>query len=234
MMRLGLLGKNISHSKSPLIYRQLLDVPFTYDLLDFQSEVEIPSLNDLSKKYFGINITAPYKKHFLSQLILDENAKRIGAVNCIRFDNDKYFATNTDFDAFKTIFLKKNYHRIGEIILLGDGAMANMTKIALSDLNCRFFQFSRKTHGDLNQIDYCAKLNSNSREILFVNCCSRDFTFKSQIHDQWNDKTVSFFDLNYSNENQKNLCVEQGFSYYDGYELLIEQARLATVFWSTI
>lgn len=234
MMRLGLLGKNISHSRSPLIYRQLLDVPFTYDLLDFQDESEIPTLEELSENYFGINITAPYKKFFLSQLKLDESAEKVGSINCIRFVNGQAFATNTDFEAFKTIFLKQKYQAMGEIIILGDGAMASMTKVALADLNCPFTQFSRKIHGDLNQVSFIEKMNNNSREILFINCCSRDFLFNPKLRGQWNNKNVHFFDLNYSNENQKNLCGEQGFSYYDGHELLIEQARLATVFWSTI
>ena len=46
------------------MYKKLLSVSFEYDLLDYQRQEEIPPAQDLLKKFDGINITAPYKKHF--------------------------------------------------------------------------------------------------------------------------------------------------------------------------
>ena len=37
MIKLALLGKNISHSKSPEIYKTILKSNFSYDLIDCES-----------------------------------------------------------------------------------------------------------------------------------------------------------------------------------------------------
>lgn len=234
MIKLGLLGKEIAHSQSPAIYKTLLQTSFSYDLIDCISEETIPPLSELAQKYNGINITAPYKRFFLEDLVLDECAKKIGAVNCILFKDKNAYGTNTDFEAFKKIFAQKNYAQGFTILILGDGAMAEMAKIAFTDLGCSYIQFSRKKNGDLNEVDYLKCLKENSQPLLFVNCCSRSFLFDPQKIINKTDQKIVFFDLNYSSENQKNLCGARGFSYYDGYEMLVEQARLATVFWSII
>ena len=41
-IKLALLGKGISHSKSPEIYRRLISGSVQYDLLDVANEADIP------------------------------------------------------------------------------------------------------------------------------------------------------------------------------------------------
>lgn len=234
MIKLALLGKNISHSKSPEIYKNLIAQKFTYDLIDCQEFKDVPSLLELSNKYSGINITAPYKKYFFNEVQLDQAALRVSAINCIRFVDETAIGTNTDFDAFKKIFLAKNFQNNFEIIILGDGAMANMVRVALNDFEINVKQFSRKNDGELNKIDYNSFVSDDGRGKLLINCCSREFLFNPQNWNKKSNQSWTFFDLNYSHENQKSLCLTHGFSYYDGEEMLLEQARLALQFWSII
>ena len=53
--KLALIGKNIAHSKSPEVYKTLLDNNVEYTLLDFISENEIPKLSELLKTFDGIH-----------------------------------------------------------------------------------------------------------------------------------------------------------------------------------
>lgn len=234
MIRLALLGKNIAHSKSPEIYKNILKENFSYDLLDCSSMDEVPSLSMLLSKYDGLNITAPYKKLYLDQVVMDDTAKKVGCINCIRFVENSAFATNTDFEAFKKILIKQQYHLGHELFLLGDGAMAEMAKCAFDELNLEYVQFSRRRNGELNQLDYSKHIGSSDRRILFINCCSRAFVFEPKLSQHFSERKVTFFDLNYSNEIQKTRSENQGMTYYDGYDLLVEQAKSAVLFWSTI
>ncbi len=60
--KLALIGKNISHSKSPEIYNKLLNNQVEYTLLDCDTVDAIPSLDELMKKFDGVSITSPYKE----------------------------------------------------------------------------------------------------------------------------------------------------------------------------
>ncbi|MFG1516028.1 hypothetical protein ABMA71_15530, partial [Halobacteriovorax sp. ZH3_bin.1] len=125
MLKLGLLGKNIQHSKSPEIYNELFDGQVEYSLLDINDEKNIPQLEEIFSNLQGLSITAPYKKHFLNDVSLEESVKEIGAINCIKYDGTQFFGTNTDYLAAKEIILNNSYEQ-KEIIMLGDGAMTNM------------------------------------------------------------------------------------------------------------
>ena len=51
--KLALIGKNISHSKSPEIYNKLLNNQVEYHLLDYPSINEIPEMDFFSKNFDG-------------------------------------------------------------------------------------------------------------------------------------------------------------------------------------
>ena len=112
------------------MYEQLLVQKFSYDLLDFSNEDEIPSLDVLSQSYDGINITAPYKKHFLNQVHLsDDFFSRVG-INCIDLSTKEFMATNTDYSAMESI-LSERFFDYEEVVLLGSGVMANCLELKI-------------------------------------------------------------------------------------------------------
>lgn len=218
---LALIGKNISHSKSEQMYRKILNSTFKYTLIDCNHETQIPPLEYLFSKYSGVSITSPYKKHFLDNVIIDINTQKIGAINCIKYKNDKYYGYNTDYLAIEEI-IKKNSYLDKEIIILGDGAMANVFRVILDGSSKKYKSYSRRLSGDISKIDFYSEDKAN---LLIINCCSRSFNFEGSV-----GKNSVFWDLNYSHDFHKISLTEKCI-YIDGEELLFKQAQHAVKIW---
>jgi shikimate dehydrogenase len=223
MIRLGLIGKNISHSLSPEIYKEILKVPFIYDLIDCEDENSLPELDKLREKYTGINITSPYKKYYLKSNKELINLDKFDAINCLKFTNNKTEACNTDSLACDEIWRELNRkHKFINFVILGDGAMAELIARIYTKYQVKFTQFNRKNYpGNFNEIDL-SKIRGST---LVVNSCGREYLFKGKL----NQETV-FWDLNYRMPNIEkisSICL----SYLDGYSLLRKQAIHAASFW---
>lgn len=224
-MRLGLLGSGIQHSLSPKLYQEFLGKRLTsYELFDFSDAKEIPGLTDFAAKLDGLSITAPYKSHFLSEVSFkDPELRDLGGINCISFSK-KFWATNTDYLALKDLiptFLASYPHH--EIVLLGDGVMARITQMILSSLNCQFHHYSRKTHGDISELDLQKEF---SHPVLMINSCSRDFIFRGKASSE-----SIFWDYNYSFRSHSETLPQRFKTYIDGLDLLRRQALSAITFW---
>lgn len=228
MNKLALVGKDISHSRSPEIYRKLISISIKYDLLDYQNEFEIPTAEELLIKYDGINVTSPYKKHFLTQVEVSPLAKEIGAINCLKKKNGKLFGENTDYLAILDI-LKKMQDKYGEIevVVLGDGVMANVVKLALAHLHLNFSSMSRKKTKDFNQLNLEKSFQNKMALPLVINTCAREFIFSGEI-----PAAALFWDFNYNLDQHSNLLSNKIYKYLDGLEMLERQAFYAVSFWS--
>ncbi len=222
MLKLALLGKGISHSKSPSIYHELFDGKVDYQLLDIDSADKIPRLEELFSKIHGLSITAPYKRHFLKKVIMEDDVRKLEAINCIKRSGDVFEATNTDYLAAKEIMLRENYTS-KEIVILGDGAMAKMFNILLEKLGVKWTQYSRRQNGDLNHINY--EHLHNLDNLLIINCCGRGFDFSQPM-----SKKSIFWDMNYEHKHNQSFLSNK-LTYVDGYELLYLQALAAKKFW---
>ena len=227
MNKLGLVGSNISHSKSPEVYHKLLKGNVDYHLFDFPNEQSLPNLDRLFEKVDGLSITAPYKKTFLKEVSMSSDVLKLGAINCIRKANSTYEGTNTDFLALNEILdnFLRDYGKIN-IVLLGDGAMANILTVLLCRLNISFKQFSRKITSKFNSLEIKKSLFLDSHKIFVINACSRNYLFNGHI-----DSEIDFFDLNYSSPEQENFFINRPNKYIDGIDLLEGQARHALKFW---
>ncbi|MDH5581006.1 MAG: hypothetical protein OEY33_03805 [Bdellovibrionales bacterium] len=217
MLSLGLLGKNIAHSKSQKMYEELTGEPVDYKLFDYNKESEIPSLDWFFKNIKGLSITSPYKRHFLDAVNVEDN---FDSINCIKHEKGQYWATNTDYKAIEKVFPKildlKDYN---SIFILGDGSMASLSKRFLDSHKIKYSQLSRKKNGPLEETEF--KGNS-----LIINTCSREFIYRGQI-----SKTSVFYDFNYNFRVHKNYLEPIIFKYFDGLELLKLQALYALKFW---
>lgn len=231
-MKLGLLGFPITHSLSPKLYQTFIPAELeSYELFSYPNPEDVPPLSFFSSKLDGLNITAPYKKHFIKQIEIHSSlVKIIGAVNCLAFPEDgRVIGTNTDVLAVVEIL--KNYQSSYpslNIILLGDGVMANVTKLVAEDLKINYSQFSRKTHPDLSRLDV-RSLNSQEKQTLVINSCSRDFVFQGQLSGD-----EIFWDYNYSFIPHQNSLPSRVKSYQDGQEMLELQAKAAIKFWKEV
>ena len=228
-MKLGLLGYPIAHSLSPKLYDMILGDKLTsYELFPCPTPADVPSLEELSKKLDGLNITTPYKTHFMQDVIIESPlVKEIGAINTIAFTPNGHFATNTDVIAVEEILgnYKKKFPSL-HLILLGSGVMAQMTILVAKKLGLSFEQLSRKSHGDMSQIDLRHFRKEGAQNIV-INGCSRDFVFTGGISSE-----DIFWDYNYSFLPHQNSLTSRVKSYQDGQEMLELQARAAVNFWS--
>lgn len=221
-IKLALIGKNISHSLSPKLQGEIWGEKLEkYDLIDIKDEFDLPSLEELSKSYLGINITTPYKEHYLGQVKIDSAlTEEIGAINTI-FLKDMS-AINSDVIAVEKIL--KSYLELLpqlKIHLLGNGVMARMTLLVAKKLNIPFKCYSRASHGDLTLLN----LSSLEGNDLVVNSCSRSFVYRGEVSSQ-----CHFWDYNYAFPEHEYLQ-EKVKTYQDGQELLWEQAKAAADFW---
>lgn len=218
MIKLGLIGKNITHSKSPEMYKKILLEEFEYELLDCTDISSIPNLDFLKNNFNGISITAPYKNHFIDKVIVDPELKYVNAINCLSFNNNEIVGFNTDLLAIVNIIKKYNYLN-REITILGDGAMFRVLKLIFDKEKKDFKHFHRKKDGDLSRLSLIQKNN------LVINTCAREFSFEGLV-----DSTSIFWDLNYLHKNNQHYLSDK-CNYIDGEELLFLQALEATKIW---
>jgi len=135
---IGIIGKNIENSLSPLIHNQII-LKYSLDFCYLPFKV---TENDLSQAIQGIralsikgvNVTFPYKEKVIKFLDeVEESARRIGAVNTIV--NNKGFITgyNTDIIGFKKSLQEDRKFVIKEkkAVILGAGGAARAVVYAL-------------------------------------------------------------------------------------------------------
>lgn len=104
-VRLGVFGDPVAHSLSP----KMQNAALKQSKIDMQYARFQISPNELAEAlhltseldFVGLNLTVPHKISALSSLDeVDENAKRVGAVNTVKIDNGKLRGFNTDGRGF--------------------------------------------------------------------------------------------------------------------------------------
>lgn len=145
----GLIGYPLSHSFSKKYFsekfekQKLLD--HEYHLFPIETIDEFPALIKKHTTLKGLNVTIPYKESIIPYLDeLDETAKEIGAVNCIRIINDsgvkKLKGYNTDAFGFRQSikpFLETHHERA---LILGTGGASKAVHYVLKSIgiDCYF------------------------------------------------------------------------------------------------
>ena len=227
-MKLALLGYPINHSLSPKLYKEILGSRLeSYDLLPIKNPQMIPSLDELSKIFDGINITSPHKKHFINDILVDSPiVQKIGAVNTLALNGKIVKGTNTDVIAVEEILenYKSQYPSL-LVIILGSGVMAKVTELVCQNLEIEFKSLSRKMGLDLSTIDI-SQFSKINYQTLVINCCSRDYVFKGKLAGD-----EIFWDYNYSFLPHQTDIPSQVKIYQDGQEMLRLQALAAVRFW---
>ncbi len=226
-MKLALLGSAIQHSESPRLYRELLGTSIEYDLLDIATPDKIPPLNVLAQTYQGLNITSPYKTHFVKEVeIEDELTLELGAINVLALVQGKYFGMNTDILAVKEIMGRMiSLYGPLQIILLGNGVMARLTKMLAKKFAVELVQVFSSGNSPLEQA-HLRGYQRADKKTLVINACSRSFIFKGTLHPE-----CIFWDYNYHFIPHYKSIPSQVLAYHDGQEMLRLQAQEAVNFW---
>lgn len=158
MKKYGLIGHPLTHSFSKKFFtekfekEQLNDC--RYDLFDISSIEEITIILKNNPELKGLNVTIPYKEKVMEFLDeIDEEAKKIGAVNTIKIKNNKLTGYNTDYFGFKQSlkpFLEISQERA---LILGTGGASKAVYHALTSLNINCLFVSRNPKNE-NEISY--------------------------------------------------------------------------------
>lgn len=173
MKTYGLIGNPVAHSFSEKFFTEKFkreQIDATYKTFKLEEITEFQDLLKKEKNLSGLNVTIPYKEQIIPLLDdVEEQAKKIGAVNTISFENGKRIGYNTDcFGFLKSLFpLIENQHEYA--LILGTGGAAKAVAQALRSLDVAYKMVSRNPSE--NQFSY-EELNEKiiSKYLLVINC----------------------------------------------------------------
>lgn len=252
MNKFGLIGFPLTHSFSQKYFLE----KFKKENLSYYSYGNFPlkpieNFPDLLKNNFdliGLNVTIPYKESVMKYLDkIDETAKEVGAVNCIKIQNSELRAQyligyNTDvlgFEESLKLLLEKTHKKA---LVLGSGGGAKAVMYVLKKSGIEFLIVSRKNQkgienlSGLNYDDLNKKIISE--HLLIINttplgmspnedeCPNIPYQFVSEKH--------LFYDLIYNPEETLFLKKgkERGAKTKNGLEMLHLQAEKSWEIWT--
>ena len=239
----GLVGKDISYSFSKGYFaKKFADQELhdhSYQNFDLQTISEFEELVLNNKNIKGLNVTIPYKEEVIPYLAkLDKKAKKIGAVNTIRFTKKGLKGYNTDAYGFqKSIepLLKKKHTKA---LILGTGGASKAIAFVFKELKIKCKFVSRNPQK--NQYSY-KDLDKEilSKYTIIVNCSPLgthpNTKQKPAIPYQYVSDKHLLFDLIYNPEKTAFLKEGEnnGASICNGYKMLELQAEKAWEIWNS-
>lgn len=141
-IKLGLIGDNITRSKSPKLHRtagQLAGLEVTYDRLipkDLNLTFDQTFEQARNAGFRGINVTYPYKEQVTAKVTVSNPLVRaIGAVNTVVFDPEGPQGYNTDYSGFMSAYrLILGDTEPGVACLIGTGGVGKAVAFGLLGL----------------------------------------------------------------------------------------------------
>ena len=141
-IKLGLIGDNITRSKSPKLHRtagQLAGLEVTYDRLipkDLNLTFDQTFEQARNAGFRGINVTYPYKEQVTAKVTVSNPLVRaIGAVNTVVFDPEGPQGYNTDYSGFMSAYrLILGDTEPGIACLIGTGGVGKAVAFGLLGL----------------------------------------------------------------------------------------------------
>ena len=236
--KLGLIGRNISYSFSKKFFedkfQKLMLKGYSYTIFDLTEISEVTDLFSVPD-FLGFNVTIPYKEKIIDYMDeLSDEARIIGAVNCVLIENGKKTGYNTDAFGFeKTLLLHKKPHQ-NSAIILGNGGAAKAVKYILDKNNIPNMTVSRSTEINYENL----KAEDVEGHKIIIQCTPvgtfpnvddcLEFPFEGITKDHL------IIDLIY-NPNYTRFIIkasEKGAKTVNGYYMLEQQAEKAWEIWN--
>lgn len=144
-LKLGLIGDNITRSRSPLLHRLAgaqTGMVVQYDRLipkDMGQDFDSVFSHCATAGYRGINVTYPYKELAAAKVSIDDPLVRaIGAVNTVLFEADAPIGQNTDYTGFIAAYRGVRPKKApGIACLIGTGGVGRALAFALIALRAQ-------------------------------------------------------------------------------------------------
>lgn len=240
MRHFGLIGYPLSHSFSPAYFNEKFSkagIKAEYSAYPLQDISEFDNLIR-SKSFSGLNVTIPYKQKIIPLLDdLDPTALETGAVNVIKFNNNRSIGYNTDVFGFEkslTEFLAGA--NITKALVLGTGGSSMAVTAALEKLNIVYDRVSRDKTRGITYGELTPTLIQNYNLVINTTPLGMapDTGRKPDIPYDALDKNYFLFDLIYNPENTLFLTegLRRGTKVKNGFDMLIYQAEKAWEIWN--
>ena len=141
-LRLGLIGGNITQSRSPalqIVCGLSVGRNVSYDLLiPAEQGLSFEAMLDRCKSagFDGVNVTYPFKEQVLQRIPAGNPVlATLGAANTVCFSTAGDLAHNTDYTGFKTAFRQRWGDRNpGRVLIIGTGGVGRAIAFALAEL----------------------------------------------------------------------------------------------------
>ncbi len=257
MIKSGVIGNPIKHSKSPIIHGYWLnkyDINGSYKAIEIDNDDFEEQIYNLFKEgYAGFNVTIPYKIRIIDICdYLSDDARAIGAVNTvIRMKNGKIEGRNTDSFGFIENIKNNidNYHFNNKnAMILGAGGAARACVYGLLKEGTKKLYISNRTkekaenlakemkkYGNIEVVDWNNKENYLEDIKLLVNSTSLGMTGKNELEIDLSSlpKDALVNDIVYAPLNTQLLCKAKnnGNEIVTGIGMLIHQAIPAFEAW---
>ena len=244
-MRLfGLLGYPLGHSFSQKYFTEKFAregiADTRYELFPLP---EISRLPDLLLQYpalCGLNVTIPHKEAVLPYLHeLDDTARAVGAVNCIRIRNGRLSGFNTDVAGFEqSLHTVSSNPSAGKALILGTGGAAKAVAWVLGKMAVPFLLVTRNPERE-HQIGYGAIADLRADEYRFIINTTPLGTYPDTdacppLPFDWLRPEHLVYDLVYNPPETLLLrrAAERGCTVKNGLEMLHLQAEYAWKIWN--
>lgn len=141
-IRLGLIGDNITRSRSPDLHRiagALCGLDVSYDLFiprDMGADFDAVFEACRSGGVRGVNVTYPYKERVAGKVeVADPLVRSIGSVNTVVFEDGRAFGHNTDYSGFVAAFRERFGDAApGRVAMVGAGGVGKAVAWGLAAL----------------------------------------------------------------------------------------------------
>lgn len=241
MRKFGLIGKRLDYSFSKTFFTEKFS---NEGLSDSYENIELPTPELLEKViredgFSGLNVTIPYKEAVIPFLDdLSEEARAIGAVNTIVFNDGKAIGHNTDaFGFHQSIkpFLTNLHERA---LILGTGGASKAVAHVFRSIGLDVFFISRNPEGT-NEFSY-DQINDHMVRAckVIVNCTPvgtfPDVNNSPEFPFHYLTEEHLVIDLIYNPEKTRFLQESEakGAAILNGKSMLLEQALRAWELWN--
>jgi len=175
MKKLGLIGEKLAHSYSKIIHERFFEladkIGYTYDLIEIPRGDLSKEMERIAKEYDGINVTIPYKLDVMEFLTyISPEAKKIGAVNTVKFTPQGALGYNSDYFGFKSTLENSGIEADGkDVVILGTGGASKAALAVCEDMGASSVTFvtsGNKIVEGYNTISYTQPIIGD----ILINC----------------------------------------------------------------
>lgn len=184
----------------------------------------------------GVNVTNPHKETLLLFLTkLSEEAKEVGAVNTIVFDNEDLIGYNTDIFGLETLLhnLKIELHE-RNIFLIGAGGAARAAAYVIRSLKPKTFYIANRNFQKARQLARQFDATAINISKLHAPLLTTDMVINATSVDLQDDVTPFmqrgslYVDINYKFPHKKR----DGITMVNGLEMLVHQGARSFSLWT--